>query len=88
MRPWRSPGRPGKVTLDMAVLARIPVHITYDDEAQNWHFHVPELHVVGGGQRTHDEARLAAAEAVAFALESQPDVDEDGPFEYLDVAVG
>jgi hypothetical protein len=72
----------------MAVLARIPVRIYYDEEAQSWHFHVPELHIVGGGQRPHDEGRMAAAEAVAGALESQPDQDDDGPYEYLDVAVG
>jgi predicted RNase H-like HicB family nuclease len=72
----------------MAVQARIPVRIYFDDEARNWHFHVPELHIVGGGQRTHDEAREAAAAAVAFVLESEPDADEGGEFEYLDVAVG
>jgi predicted RNase H-like HicB family nuclease len=72
----------------MAIQARIPVRIYYDDEAQNWHFHVPELHIVGGGQRTHDEARQAAAAAIAFALESEPDTDNGDQFEYLNVAVG
>ena len=72
----------------MAVQARIPVRIYFDDEAQNWHFHVPELHIVGGGQRTHDEARHAAAVAIAFALESAPEPRDGGDFEYLDVAVG
>jgi predicted RNase H-like HicB family nuclease len=47
--------------------------IYYDDEAHNWHFHVPDLHIVGGGQRTYDEASAAAAEAIAFTLESLPD---------------
>jgi predicted RNase H-like HicB family nuclease len=72
----------------MAVQARIPVRIYSDDESQNWHFHVPELRIVGGGQRTHDEARQAAAAAIAFALESLPDADDGDQFEYLDVAVG
>ena len=72
----------------MAVQARIPVRIYFDDEAQNWHFHVRELRIVGGGQSTHDEARQAAAAAVAFALESLPDADQGAEFEYLDVAVG
>jgi hypothetical protein len=72
----------------MAVQARIPVRIYFDDEARNWHFHVPELHIVGGGQRTHDEARQAAAAAIAFALESMPDAEDGDQFEYLDVAVG
>jgi predicted RNase H-like HicB family nuclease len=72
----------------MAIQARIPVRIYYDDEAKNWHFHVPELHIVGGGQRTHDEARQAAAAAIAFVLESKPDTNDGKPFEYLDVTVG
>jgi predicted RNase H-like HicB family nuclease len=72
----------------MVAQARIPVRIYFDDEARNWHFHVPELHIVGGGQRTHDEARQAAAEAIAFALESEPAAEEGEQFEYLDVAVG
>lgn len=72
----------------MAVLARIPVRIYYDDEARNWHFHVPELHIVGGGQATRAEARQAAAEAIAFALEAEPDAEHPDELEYLDVAVG
>jgi predicted RNase H-like HicB family nuclease len=72
----------------MAFQARIPVRVYFDEEAQNWHFHVPELHIVGGGQTTHDDALKAAAEAIAFALESEPESDDGSPFEYLDVAVG
>jgi predicted RNase H-like HicB family nuclease len=72
----------------MAVQARILVRIYFDDEAQNWHFHVPELHIVGGGQGTRDEARQAAAEAIAFALESAPKARPDDQVEYLNVAVG
>ncbi len=72
----------------MAIQARISVRIFFDDEAQNWHFHVPELHIVGGGQRTRDAARQAAAAAIAFALESPPEGHEGDQFEYLDVAVG
>ncbi len=64
------------------------MRIYFDEEAQNWHFHVPELHIVGGGQRTHDEARQAAAEAIAFVLESERGGEDGDPFEYLDVAVG
>jgi len=72
----------------MAAHARIPVRIYYDDEARNWHFHVPELHIVGGGQATRDAAREAAAEAIAFALEAEPEDDHRDEFEYLSVAVG
>ena len=72
----------------MAIQARIPLRIYFDDEAQNWHFHVPELHIVGAGQRTHDEARQAAAAAIAFVLESEPDADPGDQYEYPDVALG
>ncbi|HEY7201843.1 MAG TPA: hypothetical protein VIC57_16600 [Candidatus Dormibacteraeota bacterium] len=72
----------------MAAHARIPVRIYFDNEAGNWHFHVPDLHIVGGGQATHDEAREAAAEAIAFALESEPDSDHRDQFEFLSIAVG
>jgi predicted RNase H-like HicB family nuclease len=71
----------------MSVQARIPVRIYFDDEAQNWHFEVPELHIVGGGQRTHDDARQAAAEAIAFVLEAEPKADQSDQFEYLNIAV-
>jgi predicted RNase H-like HicB family nuclease len=72
----------------MAVQARVLVRIYFDDEARNWHFHVPDMHIVGGGQPTRDEARQAAAEAIAFVLESEPRSDPSGQFEYLNVAVG
>ena len=72
----------------MAAHGRIPVRIYFDGEARNWHFHVMELHIVGGGQATRDEARDAAAEAIAFALEAEPQGDHRDEFEYLSVAVG
>ncbi len=72
----------------MSIRARIPLRVYFDDEAMNWHFHVPELHIVGGGQGSHDEALQAAAEAIAFALESGPAAGDGEQFEYLDVAVG
>jgi predicted RNase H-like HicB family nuclease len=76
------------VSWEMAVQARVLVRIYFDDEARNWHFHVPDMHIVGGGQPTRDEARQAAAEAIAFVLESEPQPDPNGQFEYLNVAVG
>jgi predicted RNase H-like HicB family nuclease len=72
----------------MPAQAKIPVRIYHDDDTRTWHFHVPELHIVGGGQRTHDEAREAAAEAIAFVLESQLEPEQGEGLEYLDVAVG
>jgi hypothetical protein len=62
----------------MVERARIPVRIYFDDEAQNWHFHVPGLHIVGGGQRIRGEARRAAAAAIEFALDSGPDAGDRG----------
>ena len=72
----------------MSARARIPVHFQYDEESQNWAFRVDEPRIVGGGQATLDEARLAAAEAIAYALESEPMPRDDEQTEYLDVAVG
>ena len=76
---------------DMTVVARIPVRFSFDEETSDWHFVVQQQAwgVVGGGQATLPEARMAAAEAVAVALEArEPVADGDGPVEYLDVAVG
>lgn len=75
----------------MTVVARIPVRYSLDDETRDWHFVVEQQGwgVVGGGQATLPEARRAAAEAVAVALEAHdPVADGDGSVEYLDVAVG
>jgi hypothetical protein len=70
------------------VRARIPVHFQYDDESRNWAFRVEEPRIVGGGQETLEEARAAAAEAIAYALEGRSTAREDEQTEYLDVAVG
>ena len=72
----------------MSARARIPVHFRFDEESQNWAFHVDEPRIVGGGQATLDEARQGAAEAIAYALEGQPVPDQGDQVEYLDVAVG
>lgn len=72
----------------MSAKARIPVEFSYDEDLGTWHFHVDEPRVIGGGQSTLDEARQAAAEAIAFALEGEEPQEHDGQVEYLDVAVG
>jgi len=73
----------------MSVRSRIPVHFHFDEESQNWAFNVHEPRIVGGGQATLEEARQAAAEAIAYALEGQSDeADDEDQVEYLDVAVG
>jgi predicted RNase H-like HicB family nuclease len=72
----------------MSARARIPVEFSYEEELGTWHFHVDELRISGGGQTTLDEARQAAAEAIAFGLEGAEPRQHDGQIEYLDVAVG
>ncbi len=72
----------------MSVRFRMPVEFYFDDELGTWPFHVDEPRVVGGGQATLDEARQAAAEAIAFALEGEGSSEHEGRIEYLDVAVG
>ncbi len=72
----------------MSAKARIPVEFTFEEELGSWHFHVDELRISGGGQVTLEEARQAAAEAIAFALENEEPHSGDGHVEYLDVAVG
>ena len=72
----------------MSARARIPVHFQFDEESQNWAFHVDKPRIVGGGQATLDEARQAAAEAIAYALEGSPNAGADDLVEYIDVAVG
>lgn len=42
----------------------------YEIQLDTWHFRVPELHIVGGGQKNLEEAIRATAEAIAFTLES------------------
>jgi predicted RNase H-like HicB family nuclease len=71
----------------MSVRSRIPVRFYFDEESRNWGFTVDEPRIVGGGQVTLEEARQAAAEAIAFALEGSEPQDDD-EVEYLDVAVG
>ncbi len=72
----------------MSVRSRIAVHFHFDEESQNCAFHLHESRIVGGGQATLEEARQAAAGAIAYALEGQlAQDDKEGQIEYLDVAV-
>ena len=77
--------------MEMSAHTRIPVQFYYDDESRNWHFEARagDVGIVGGGQATLEEARQAAAEAIAFALEGEaPEASAGDRVEYLDVAVG
>jgi hypothetical protein len=70
------------------VTSTLRAEFFFDDDARNWHFRVPALHVNGGGVPTRDEAERACLEAIAFALEGDP-ADYDGTAEALalDVSV-
>ncbi len=47
------------------------VDFEFDPELKTWHFHADDPRIVGGGQKTLEEAKRAAAEAIRFALEDQ-----------------
>lgn len=59
-----------------------------DDEAGNWHFRVPALHINGGGAATREDAEQQCLDAIAFALEGDPsEYDGDADAVALDVRV-
>lgn len=59
-----------------------------DNEASNWHYRVPALHINGGGARTREDAERECLAAIAFALEGDPDeFDGDALAVALEVSV-
>ena len=48
------------------------VELFWDDEAGNWHYRVPALHINGGGTPTREGAEHECLSAIAFALEGDP----------------
>ena len=64
------------------------VELFFDEEAANWHYRVPALHINGGGTATREDAERDALSAIAFALEGDPrDYDTDAETLTLDVNV-
>jgi hypothetical protein len=64
------------------------VELFFDEEAGNWHYRVPALHINGGGTPTREDAERDALSAIAFALEGDPrDYDTDAETLTLDVRV-
>jgi len=49
---------------------KLRVDYAYDDQAGTWAFHVPALHVVGGGDASRPAAEKHCMEAIAFTLEA------------------
>lgn len=58
----------------------------FDDEAGNWHFRVPALHLNGGGAPTRAQAELECLSAIGFALEGDPE-DYDRTADAVTLAV-
>ena len=63
----------------MGDVMKLRVDYVYDDEAQSWSFHVPGLHVVGGGDPTRQEAERHCLEAIGFTLEAMGSEGQEPP---------
>jgi hypothetical protein len=69
-------------------MSALRVELFWDQEASNWHYRVPALHINGGGTATREEAEQQSLSAVAFALEGDPrDYDPLAEAVTLDVIV-
>ena len=70
------------------MMSALRVELFFDDEARNWHYRVPALHINGGGTVTRADAQRECLSAIAFALEGDPrDYDADAETVTLDVRV-
>jgi hypothetical protein len=69
-------------------MSALRVELFLDQEASNWHYRVPALHINGGGTATREEAEQQSLSAIAFALEGDPrDYDLSAEAVTLDVIV-
>ena len=69
-------------------MSALRVELFFDEEAGNWHYRVPALHINGGGTLTREDAEHDALSAIAFALEGDPrDYDTDAESLTFDVNV-
>jgi hypothetical protein len=70
------------------VTSVLRVELFFDEEAGNWHYRVPALHINGGGTSTRGDAEQDCLSAIAFALEGDPrDYDSAAETLTLDVSV-
>ena len=69
-------------------MSTLRVELFHDDEAGNWHYRVPALHINGGGTTTREEAEQDCLVAINFALQGDPrDYDIGAKTITLDVSV-
>jgi hypothetical protein len=67
---------------------RLRAEFFRDEEANNWHYRVPALHINGGGAATREDAERQCLDAIAFALEGDPsEYDSDAQAVALQVSV-
>ena len=69
-------------------MSALRVEFFFDEEAGNWHYRVPALHINGGGTSTREDAERDCLSAITFALEGDPrDDDTDAETLTFDVNV-
>ena len=70
------------------MMSALRVELFFDEEAGNWHYRVPALHINGGAPATREDAERDCLAAIGFALEGDPrDYDTDAETVVLDVNV-
>jgi hypothetical protein len=69
-------------------MSALRVELFFDQEAGNWHYRVPALHINGGGTSSRADAERESLSAIAFALEGDPqDYDTNAEALTFDVNV-
>jgi hypothetical protein len=53
-------------------MSLLRVELFHDEEAGNWHYRVPALHINGGGTATREEAESDCLAAINCALQGDP----------------
>jgi hypothetical protein len=70
------------------MMSALRVELFFDEEAGNWHYRVPALHINGGGTPTREDAEEDCLSTIAFALEGNPlDYDTGAEALTFDVTV-
>jgi hypothetical protein len=53
-------------------MSTLRIELFFDDEARNWHYRVPALHINGGGLPSRHDAEQDCLSSITFALEGNP----------------